>query len=229
MRVNNLYLPRKLIAIGGWLLVSVIVMAACSNTLGVMETEQSFSYRLEPPQQDTYFDFDRYVQFARDKVRARNPAAYLGHASRVASCSSIESPENLKMAFIFEAIGLYFLSPRGVMYQVWLQPDDEGGTWASVGVDIFSPQTELEDKTDVAENLGVDFNTALQLARERGGAAFEQSHDPCEFGVILTKGQWLFTYRGDPTSWKKDILLLCVDSATGEACAEPPDWWLNRE
>jgi hypothetical protein len=229
VRVNNLYLSRTLIAIGGWLLVSVIVMAACSNTLGVMETEQSFSYRLEPPQQDTYFDFDRYVQFARDKVRARNPAAYLRHASRQTSCNSIESTENLDMAFRFEAIGLYFLSPRGVMYQVWLQPDAEGGDQAIVIVDISGPLAKLEDKTDVAENLGVDFNTALRLARERGGAAFEQSHDPCEFGVILTKGQWLFTYRGDPTSWEKDILLLCVDSATGEACAEPPDWWLNRE
>ena len=229
MRVNNLRLPRRLTAIGSGLLVVVIVMAACSNQLGRIETEQHLGYYVQPPADTFTFDFDRYVQFARDEVRARNPAAHLGHASRVASCNSIESTENLKMAFRFAGIGLYFLAPHGVMYQVWLQPSAEGGTKATVNVEIGLPATELEDKTDIAENLGVDFNAALRLARESGGAAFEQSHDPCEFVVILTKGQWLFTYRGDPTSWEKDILQICVDSETGEACAEPPGWWLNQE
>jgi hypothetical protein len=204
-------------------------MAACSNQLGRIETEQHLGYYVQPPADTFTFDFDRYVQYARDEVRARNPATVLRDASRVASCNSVESTENLDMNFIFEGIGLYYLSPRIVMYQVWLRLGAEKGIQAVVGFDIGSPSTDLIDKTDVAENLGVDFNTALQRARESGGAAFEQSHDPCEFVVILTKGQWLFTYRGDPDSGEKDIFLVCADSETGEACTDPPGWWLNQE
>jgi hypothetical protein len=217
---NNKWLFRK----GGLVIVALLLLAGCGGGTGVIETKEHFGYEVALPAESHTFGFDEYLEFARNKVHERNPKTILLSASRVTSCNPKDVPAREQWTYEFFGHGLYYLMPRDVLYLVWLSD----GLPATIAVHVTG-YTELSTLDDVANDLGVDYNSALQSANERGGAAFEQSHDQCELVVLLGNGQWLFTFRSNPDSLEKDTVLVCIDSKTGEVCKNPPEWWLNQK
>ncbi len=202
-------------------LVAPVVLTACTNGIGAIETENR-SWRHITPIVDTgVYEFERYLKFAEEQVREANPTIRLHHIRRVAPCRSVDGTEHQSIAYSFIGIGLYYVLPRIIWYAVWI--DTEPSPLATM-ITTVDPKQTWDGPTTDTNKLTIDYKTAIHLVRERGGSEVEKEHTACWLVVELFQNQWLFTYGID----RDELLQVCIDGIDGDPCANPPEWWVGE-
>lgn len=203
------------------LLFALVLLAACTNGIGSIETEDR-SWRNVTPIVDTgVYEFERYMQFAEEQVREDNPTIQLHSVRRVTPCHSVGGTENQSIAYSFIGTGLYYILPRLIWYAVWIDTEPSPSTVMITTVDT----NRTWDGPIVDMNkLNIDYATAIHLARERGGSEFEKEHPTCWLVAELFQNQWLFSYGIN----RDELLTVCVEATSGDPCTNPPEWWLGE-
>lgn len=203
-------------------LIGLVLLTACTSAIGSIETVNR-SWRRAIPIIDTgVYKFERYLQFAEEQAREENPTVQLYSVRRVTPCHSVGSTENQSIAYSFVGTGFYYALPRIIWYAVWIDTEPSPSTVMITTVDT---KRTWDGPTIDMNKLAIDYETAIHLARERGGSAFEKEHSACWLVVELFQTQWLFSYGIN----RDELLKVCVDAASGDPCLDPPAWWLGEQ
>lgn len=199
-----------------WLPFIVLLLAGCVRFNPSPFVDQPYSYQAPLPEKTGTFNFDQYMTFARDTVSAWDPQAKLESVAHLANCAAVESDKDRSMLISFYRPRLYWFGQR----IEWLKIYELDGDNSFADVAVYSvPLNEIwhESSIDFAA-LTIDYATALEMARDKGGALYEASHSACYLRVVLVENQWNFEYMEDEAGVSDDKLRLCIDGITGESC-----------
>lgn len=206
----------KLLSILWLSVVVVVILGGCARFNQSPFVDQPYSYQASLPEKTGAFDFDQYMAFAWDIVSAWDPQAKLESVARLVNCDAVESDTDRSMLFSFYRPRLYWFGQRIEWLKIFISDGDD--TFADV--DVYSVplnKTWHESSMDFAA-LTIDYSTALQMARERGGAVYEANQSTCYLRVVLVENQWNYEYMEDEAGVSDDKLTLCIDGVTGEPC-----------
>lgn len=199
----------------GWLLIAVLLLAGCIRFNPSLFVDEPYSYKASPPDKDGTFDFDQYMAFAWEIVSAWDPQAKLEGVSRLVRCDAVELDKDLSMLFRFYRPRLYWFGQRIEWLEVYKAADEN----SYANVRVFTSLNTRWDKPPIEQSaLAIDYSTALEMAREKGGALYGATHHTCYLRVVLVENQWNFEYMEDESGVSNDTIRLCVDGVTGEPC-----------
>jgi hypothetical protein len=182
-------------------------------------------YTVVYPPDGGIYSFDRSLQFATRLAREVDEDAKLMSIARLAPCGTAGSTASQNVLYEFAVTRPYLsVFNRKLWFEVSLVTERE--PMSMVFFARPGQQTLEQPALDFASFM-VNYETALEIVRNLGGARYEASGGSCFLRVVLIDNQWLIEYLRDASGVQADKLKFCIDARTGESCARMPDWWLE--
>lgn len=200
-------------------LLSSVVFAACLSGCAQFNPSpfmpEPYSYEVPYPD-DAMFDFENYVVFGDGVADKWDPKAKLESISRQTLCATIELTSEQKMLFQYWRPQLYWFGQRIEWLDIYIAEKADAEVAVSTSLSASWDKQPVDFGT-----LVIDYETALRMAFDQGGAVYEASHPDCYLSISLAANQWYFAFSVDRGMVSDDVLRICIDGVTGESCPFP--------
>ncbi|MFN8466822.1 MAG: hypothetical protein U0X20_14815 [Caldilineaceae bacterium] len=200
------------------LFVTAVFLGGCSRFNPSLFVDEPYATHVPYPNAPV-FNFGEYAAFADGVADKWDSRVKLDSIARHTPCDTVELTAGQQMRFSYYRPRLYWFGQRIEWEDIVIFPD-EGMATASV----FTSLNASWDNPPIDwATLIIDYNNALQMADESGGAAYKASHLSCFQSVELRENQWRIKFTEDDWGVSADVFRVCIDGLTGEPCEWPAD------